>query len=99
VPLQSRSRPPAATNQGARTHVCFVVVCNAALLESVRKMLDQQERNMASEAKQLASVGEYLRLRQEKLNLVETSFTNRGAGTNSNDMSYSAPVRAVPLLT
>jgi hypothetical protein len=60
-----------------------------ALLESVRKMLDQQERNMASEAKQLASVGEYLRLRQEKLNLVETSFTQpRGHGA---DMSYSAP--------
>lgn len=54
-------------------------------------MLDQQERNMVSEAKQLASVGEYLRLRQEKLDLVETSFTN--AGPNSNDMSYSAPVR------
>ena len=60
-----------------------------ALLESVRKMLDQQERNMSSEAKQLASVGEYLRLRQEKLNLVETSFTQpRGHGA---DMSYSAP--------
>ena len=55
-------------------------------------MLDQQERNMASETKQLASVGEYLRLRQEKLNLVETSFTNTGA--NGNDMSYVAPVRA-----
>ena len=49
-----------------------------ALLESVRKMLEQQERNMASEAKQLASVGEYLRLRQEKLNLVETSFSGAG---------------------
>jgi|EP01043_Picozoa_sp_COSAG02_P053610 hypothetical protein len=64
-----------------------------ALLESVRKMLDQQERNMASEAKQLASVGEYLRLRQEKLNLVETSFTT--AGPTSNDMSYSVPVRVL----
>ena len=64
-----------------------------ALLESVRKMLDQQERNMASEAKQLASVGEYLRLRQEKLNLVETSFTN--AGPTSNDMSFLAPVRVL----
>jgi hypothetical protein len=56
-------------------------------------MLDQQERNMASEAKQLASVGEYLRLRQEKLNLVETSFTN--AGPTSTDMGYSAPVRVM----
>jgi hypothetical protein len=53
-----------------------------ALLESVRKMLDQQEQNMASETKQLTSVTSYLQLRQEKLQLVEESF---GGGLDSSD--------------
>ena len=47
-----------------------------ALLESVRKMLDQQERHMSGEAKQLEAVSEYLRLRQDKLQIVEMSVNH-----------------------
>ena len=47
-----------------------------ALLESVRKMLEQQEQNMRSESSQLQSVSEYLQLRQQKLHLVENSISS-----------------------
>eukprot|EP01051_Picozoa_sp_SAG22_P010830 SAG22_NODE_998_length_6115_cov_2.049701_3_plen_599_part_00 len=71
-----------------------------ALLESVRKMLDQQDRHMSGEAKQLAAVAEYLQLRQDKLQIVELSVHGQqarggggraGTGPGPAEAAASAP--------
>eukprot|EP01052_Picozoa_sp_SAG31_P025654 SAG31_NODE_2261_length_6065_cov_2.303051_3_plen_551_part_00 len=64
-----------------------------ALLESVRKMLDQQERHLIGEEKQLEAVAEYLRLRQDKLQIVETSV-RRSGDTRSPQKPHSSTENA-----